>query len=527
MGAPPHLSRWRALALSGALALASCAAPETISVSLIHDPRFDPERDATSFRLRIVDIGDVTRSGDETLVLESVVSSMDAFSGIEAPDVDDLEVGRPYVALVSMEVTSPVCVAATQVVGRSIVFEHREGGYTIPIQVGCGDEMVRTAGQPVMGRLSHALAATSDGAVVAGGTSSFYTATPFDYRDPVLEVEHYDIATGRFEVVGTLDEPLVAPAAVTLASDEVVLIGGTHPAPVFADVTCSETQRVVWPSPGDPRPLEQTRCLPSATRVESGEVLAVGGEIAGASTQELWDPTMTSVVASASPGSAAHRTSPVVVAAGDDAVLAFGDNSVGPHAEVLDPRCGSTGGPCSIGIPMSPADDPGNGWYDGGMAVVPCIERGAAMTGAVYLFGGAIHAPMADPTETIDGIFCAELDAGAELHRVGALPEPRASFRAVPVTSVVGRELIVGGRDPVTKVDHGDALLVDFNGCTCGVAGMRRLTIVDARPLSLHAAVGLVDGTILVVGGFDYDLVSVGAVATPQSFLFVPDLEAD
>jgi hypothetical protein len=103
----------------------------------------------------------------------------------------------------------------------------------------------------------------------------------------------------------------------------------------------------------------------------------------------------------------------------------------------------------------------------------------------------------------------------------------RASFRTIPVAGVAGRHLLVGGFDLVTQMEVGGAVLLDLNGCTCGVGTMRTIGVPDARPLSLHAAARLADNSVLVVGGWTFDAATDALVAEPQAFLLVPDLGLD
>ena len=154
-------------------------------------------------------------------------------------------------------------------------------------------------------------------------------------------------------------------------------------------------------------------------------------------------------------------------------------------------------------------------------ARLPVDHREDVLLGAHLDAGARADAPV----ERDERVQCRR--EGAALHRVGTLPEPRAGFTTMPVAGAFGRYLVVGGLDLVGGASPADPLLLDLNGCTCGVAGMRTLTLPPSQTLSFHAAAMLADDSILIVGGLLFDLARGVSVATPQSLLFVPDLEPD
>jgi hypothetical protein len=94
-----------------------------------------------------------------------------------------LSAGQVELVIVSTEpvagAPAPGICAGDRAVGVSLPFVHREGGYSIPIQVGCVDELGRTPSQPIEARLA---------AVLAGGVRSIELRSNLEVTEPIVDM---------------------------------------------------------------------------------------------------------------------------------------------------------------------------------------------------------------------------------------------------------------------------------------------------------------------------------------------------
>ena len=96
-----------------------------------------------------------------------------------------LRAGVIYALAFEAQYASGTC-ADDRAVGVSMPFVHREGGYAIPIQVGCADEFGRTVSQPIQARLAAGLETAVDGsAVLAGGVPNIELRTDLEVTEVV------------------------------------------------------------------------------------------------------------------------------------------------------------------------------------------------------------------------------------------------------------------------------------------------------------------------------------------------------
>ena len=97
----------------------------------MHSPSLDLADALERVRIRVVE----TQSG---AVVHQTMLGAAALSGTpELFDADGLEVGRPYVVV--FDGPAPSLCRHDRIAGRSVPFQHREGPYEVPIQIGCVD----------------------------------------------------------------------------------------------------------------------------------------------------------------------------------------------------------------------------------------------------------------------------------------------------------------------------------------------------------------------------------------------------
>ncbi len=321
-----------------------------------------------------------------------------------------------------------------------------------------------TDGPLAKARAFHTATLMSDGTVlIAGGTGT-------DTYD-LSEIELYDPATRKFTTVATLSTKRSNHTAVRIAgtsstSDDVLIAGGKSP-----DGTTTSVEIVAY----DPThktatvraapPLSEARQNHTATRLQDGSVLIVGG--AGADYQpvagvELWNGFLFDTVGQLNHPRRNHHatllpTGQVLIAGGLDL-----------HAVA----------PTEVYTRWS-------GFRDIGNLVTPRFYSAAVAlrTGQVLYLGGF------DATET-------NVLKQAELYDpfwagIGPMNEGRQNHSATLLQD--GRVLLAGGGDGGNGA-RGTAELFDPLAATFTSIGM-----IDSR--TKHAVAPLANGSVLLVGG--------------------------
>jgi len=321
-----------------------------------------------------------------------------------------------------------------------------------------------TAGTLAKARAFHTATLMSDGTVlIVGGTGT-------DAYD-LSEVELYDPATRRFTTVATLSTKRSNHTAVRIAgtsttSDDVLITGGKGP-----DGTTSSVEIIAY----DPSlktatvrtapPLSEARQNHTATRLQNGRVLIVGGT--GADAQpvagvELWNGFVFSGAGQLNHSRRNHHATLL------------------PTGQVL-----IAGGLDLRAVAPTELYTPGSGVNDVGNLVTPRFYSTAVglRTGQVLYLGGfdATETNVLKQVELYDPFW-----AG-----VGPMSEGRQDHSATLLQD--GRVLLAGGGDGGSGA-RSTAELFDPLTATFSTVGM-----IDPR--TKHAAAALANGSVLLAGG--------------------------
>lgn len=365
-----------------------------------------------------------------------------------------------------------------------------------PVGVAAVDEEASAGGRfevtgaPSESRVIHAAAPLSDGRVLV--TGGWYSLTRV--------AEAWDPATGAFERAGRLAEPRAAHSMTALGDGRVLVVGGPGGP---GSEGFSDSAELWDPDSQSFEPtgsLSQARAMHTATRLDDGRVLVIGGTDGdrARSLAEAWDPVTGSF---APAGSLARgRASHTATLLADGRVLVVGgwdwrSEPALASAEVWDPATET----------FAPAG-----------TLLHAREHHTATRledGRVLVVGGR-HRSL----ETADTAMAETWDpATATFAPAGTLAEHRLSHTATLLPD--GRVLVIGGLDPVTEVDptvegHGlaTAELWDPATASFGPGG-----VMDGAT-AMHTATLLEDGRVLVVGSFygdDEELISMARTWEP------------
>lgn len=458
----------------------------------------NPERDFVDVDLRVYD-------ARNEVVVET--RGRDLLADLAKGGV--LRNGRRYRLEVAASTREGVCALRRRAVGRAN-FEHGGPPYTIPVQVGCADEIAPTRGQPVHARLLQSISATVDGAIIAGGAAMLDAS--FVPTNPVRVVERYDITSGRFVEIGELSTQRLFAPTLTLRDGRVLIAGGQNPF-----LGCDETIEVLWPPEAAPitRPLAAPRCSSAAVLLADG--LAFFGGMPAApplmpafSRMEVHDDTFSFEPREATGGVARSLPAVAPLTLGRGAFLAGGlFEEPGPLFELALTDC--EGSPCLVDVDTDP--EPPLGWAEMSATYVPCEQGG----GAVYVVGGVIREEGVEDEVELDDVWCwLDRPEGGVLRRTASLPETRTYHRSFALPN----ELLVIGEGSGLRIP------VDPCACTAQAATIEANSVnYPAGPLMLlHDAVQLDDESILIHGGvstFDAAVIA----AERSAWLFVRDVD--
>jgi hypothetical protein len=321
-----------------------------------------------------------------------------------------------------------------------------------------------TTGPLAKARVFHTATLMSDGTVlIVGGVGT--------NSSDVAEVELFDPATGKFRVVATLSTPRSTHTAVRLSGtsstmDEVLIVGGKGP-----NGTTTSVEIIAYDSALKTAtvraapPLAEARQNHSATRLQSGDVLIVGGT--GINYQPVASVERWTGHAFTNEGQLSHPRRE------HHATLL-------PTGQVL-----VAGGLDLHVVPATELYTPGAGFRDIGDLVAPRFYSAAVglPTGQVLYIGGfdASEVTVLKHAELYDPFW-----AG-----VGPMQEGRQNHSATLLQD--GRVLLAGGGDGGSGTRNTAELFDPVSGAFTSVG------MVDAR--SKHAAAMLSDGAVLLAGG--------------------------
>jgi hypothetical protein len=513
---------WLSILLGAPALAAGCLAADQVELVVVSTEPVAGAPAPDALRVRIFEVE--TR---EQVVSQTVNSVEGSLAGLGA-----LRTGVTYALAFEAQYASGTC-ADDRAVGVSMPFVHREGGYAIPIQVGCADEFGRTLSQPIQARLAAGLETAVDGsAVLAGGVPNIELRTDLEVTEVVSLVERYAPFAGGFAASGSMLTARAFPALQAVPQGGVAVFGGVVPGLPACEATI---ELIVGSASTATGSLTTSRCFADATLLPAVSRLVVGGgssfpairladfEAHDLDAQPLPDNEIEGLV---------HREAPRFVALGDgQTMLSIGGvdaASGGPIVEGVHfgDLCPQEEAPCTFRIPAPGLDE--QGLTSTAATYVECPTGG----GTVYITGGIAGA--GDANRALEQILCIrELPDPSEMRvvRAGTLPEPRARHEMVVVRGTPPRLLIVGGgrTTSITSNLLDDALLVPVDPCACVESSpqvLERIPLPFTGSAVFHQLTTLHDGSVLLVGGARIfnEQGTVRYQALGEAALFVPEV---
>ena len=326
---------------------------------------------------------------------------------------------------------------------------------------------VGPAGDMSIGRACHSSTLLPDGKVLIAGGMERDNAV-------VASAELFDPSTGRFSPVGDMTAERVCQSAVMLPGGKVLIVGGFGPSQLASAELYDPATARFTPTGS----MKERRGGATATLLKNGKVLVAGGtgnESSWYASAELYDPatgTFTSTGNMTEPR-AAHTATLLP----DGRVLLTGGSGsrtdVLRSAELYDPATGK----------FTPT---------GSMTVVRHKHAAEALpSGKVLIAGGS------DYRDWRGRYASAELydPATGKFTATSSMASGRFKSRDAIVPLKDGRLLVAGG---VRLVEVYDTRAGKFATASGEVDADRFYT----------AATTLLDGRVLITGGYDYDIVS-------------------
>ncbi len=514
---------WLSILLGAPTLAAGCLSADQVELVIVSTEPVAgaPPPDALQVRIFEVETG-------QQVVSQTVNSAEGSLAGLGA-----LRTGVTYALAFEAQYASGTC-ADERAVGVSTPFVHREGGYSIPIQVGCADEFGRTVSQPIEARLAAGLETAVDGtAVLAGGVPNIELRTELEVTEAVPLVERYAPFGGGFTASGNMLTARAFPALQAVPQGGVAVFGGVVPGLPACEATI---ELIVGSASTATGTLGTPRCFAAAALVPAVSRLVVGGgsnfpairladfEAFDLDAQPLPDTGIEGLV---------HREAPRFVALGDgQTMLAIGGvdaASGGPVVEAVHfgDGCPQGDGPCTLRVPAAGLDQQGL------IATAATYLECPAGGGTVYIAGGITGA--GDANRALDQILCIREEADpAEMRvvRAGTLPEPRARHEMVVVRGTSAPRLLIVGGGRTTSITSNlldDALLVPVDPCACVESSpqvLQRIPLPFTGSAIFHQLTTLQDGSVLLVGGArifnDEGVVRYQALG--EAALFVPEI---
>lgn len=329
----------------------------------------------------------------------------------------------------------------------------------------------QATGDLLAARVGHTATLLADGSVlVAGGYGLDEEGYP---NDAIALAERYDPATGTWRTAGRLNEARTQHTATLLADGTVLVVGG------IGDLEYRASAEVYDPATDRWRlvdPLAIGRSGHTATPLPDGTVLVIGGEVLPEDERDDED-AVTSAVERFDPRTGTWQ------AAGALLTARYG------HSASLLP----TGELLIIGGSVS---------YDDEDEENPITERFEPTTGqsrpaAALPFDQYEHTATVLPDGTV--LVLGDMDQRGQVYdpatdrwrTIGALSLPHGSFTTTRLDS--GMLLVLGGYD---SDDTAELFATD--------SGFAWIGAQPSTPRTGHSATLLRDGSVLVVGGYNF-----------------------
>ncbi|MBT8470319.1 MAG: hypothetical protein KJN97_16350, partial [Deltaproteobacteria bacterium] len=487
---------WLSILLAAPALSAGCLSADQVALVIVSTEPVAGAPPPDLLRVRIFEV----ETGQQ-VVSQTVNSAEGSIAGLGA-----LRTGVAYALAFEAQYASGTC-ADDRAVGVSTPFVHREGGYSIPIQVGCADEFGRTLSQPIEARLAAGLATAIDGtAVLAGGVPDIELRTDLEVTEVVPLVERYAPFAGGFAASGTMLTARAFPALQAVPQGGVAVFGGVVPGLPECEAT---VELIVGSASTATGALGTPRCFADAALLPAVSRLVVGGgsrfpairladfEAFDLNAQPLADSGFEGLV---------YREAPRFVALGDgQTMLAIGGvdaMSGGPVVEAVHfgDRCPQGGAPCTVRVPAAGLDQ--QGLIATAATYLECPDGG----GTVYITGGITGAQ--DANRALDQILCIREEpdpAEMRVVRAGTLPEPRARHEMVVVRGTMAPRLLIVGGGRTTSITSNlldDALLVPVDPCACVESSpqvLERIPLPFTGSAIFHQLTTLQDGSVLLV----------------------------
>jgi len=516
------LFTWLSILLGASVLAAGCLSADQVELVIVSTEPVAGAPAPDSIRVRIFEV----ETGQQ-VVSQTVTSMEGSLAGLGA-----LRTGVTYALAFEAQYASGTC-ADDRAVGVSLPFVHQDGGYSIPIQVGCVDELGRTLSQPIEARLAAGLETAVDGsAVLAGGVPNIELRTDLEVTEAISLVERYAPFAGGFTEAGSMLTARAFPALQAVPEGGVAVFGGVVPGFPACEATVElivGSASTATGSLGTPRCFADAELLPGVSRLLVGggsnfpSIRLADFEAFDLDAQPLPDGGIEGLV---------YREAPRFVPLGDGrTMLAIGGvdpAAAGPVVEAVHfgNDCPQGEASCTFRVPAAGLDQ--QGLIATAASYVECPAGG----GAVFITGGITGA--GDANRALDQILCIREESDPSEMRVvraGTLPEPRARHEMVVVRGTSPRLLIVGG-GRTTSITSGlldDALLVPVDPCDCVEASpqvLKRIPLPFTGSAVFHQLTTLQDGSVLLVGGariFNEQGV-VRYQALGEAALFVPEI---
>lgn len=333
-----------------------------------------------------------------------------------------------------------------------------------------GPGMFEHAGVMTEARIGHTGTLLADGRVLLAGGAN---APQADSRY-LATTETWDPATATFSASGGLSEGRGGHTATLLDDGRVLVVGGGTG--VLNEARFSATAETWDPATGTASAagsMAESRSLHTATRLEDGRVLVVGGFAdrgAIRSTAEVWDPVTGTFSATGSLGTGRYAHTATLLP--DGRVLIAGGVSGGDGSFTL--------------LATTETWDPATGSFSPGREMLEAHANHAAVglsDGTVLVVGGLrtqTEPAGAERTDLFTGAWTA----------TGAPLRPRVLHTASLLPD--GRVLVIGGTDggsPLVANEVWDPATDTFTGAAS-----------LPSPRAFHAATTLADGRVLVTG---------------------------
>lgn len=277
---------------------------------------------------------------------------------------------------------------------------------SFPVAIDPGWSSTQTMVQP---RQSHAAVSLASGDVVVLG------GRPVNGAQPLTSIERFDVASLTWSAGGALREARVDHTATLLADGTILVVGGTGRSAAWL-ATCERHDPAARTSSAAAS-LVQGRSGHTATRIPSGQVVVIGGQISAGDVTprtELFNP-VDGRWTSGAPGTPRTLHAATLLSSGD--ILVFGGHRLSWSGPV----------PVYSASRYSPGDDR---WSD--ITVPPTLSTGLSEataltlpTGEVFIVGGQGPSGWgADRTLLLDGDRWSQSPLGMRVARCAAAVLP-------------------------------------------------------------------------------------------------------